>query len=74
VAALRRVRPCGDAHLGNFGFYASPEQDLVIDLKALIHHERQETQQLKQVMNLLEGLLSPPSGPSAPRKKKRRRH
>jgi uncharacterized protein (DUF2252 family) len=28
------IRPviCGDAHLGNFGFYASPEQDLVIDL------------------------------------------
>jgi uncharacterized protein (DUF2252 family) len=23
---------CGDAHLGNFGFYASPEQDLVMDL------------------------------------------
>jgi uncharacterized protein (DUF2252 family) len=23
---------CGDAHLGNFGFYASPEQELVIDL------------------------------------------
>ena len=23
---------CGDAHFGNFGFYASPEQDLVIDL------------------------------------------
>ena len=23
---------CGDAHLGNFGFYASPEQHLVIDL------------------------------------------
>ena len=23
---------CGDAHLGNFGFYASAEQDLVIDL------------------------------------------
>jgi len=23
---------CGDAHLGNFGFYASPEQDLVLDL------------------------------------------
>ncbi len=23
---------CGDAHLGNFGFYASPEGDLVIDL------------------------------------------
>jgi uncharacterized protein (DUF2252 family) len=23
---------CGDAHLGNFGLYASPEQDLVIDL------------------------------------------
>jgi uncharacterized protein (DUF2252 family) len=23
---------CGDAHLGNVGFYASPEQDLVIDL------------------------------------------
>jgi uncharacterized protein (DUF2252 family) len=23
---------CADAHLGNFGFYASPERDLVIDL------------------------------------------
>ena len=23
---------CGDAHLGNFGFFASPERDLVIDL------------------------------------------
>ncbi|MBD0292669.1 MAG: DUF2252 domain-containing protein [Jiangellaceae bacterium] len=23
---------CGDAHLGNFGFYASPERDLVFDL------------------------------------------
>src|SRR5687767_6158506 len=23
---------CGDAHLGNFGFYASPERSLVIDL------------------------------------------
>jgi uncharacterized protein (DUF2252 family) len=23
---------CGDSHLGNFGFYASPELDLVIDL------------------------------------------
>jgi uncharacterized protein (DUF2252 family) len=23
---------CGDAHLGNFGFDATPEQDLVIDL------------------------------------------
>jgi uncharacterized protein (DUF2252 family) len=26
------VVACGDAHLGNFGFYASPEQDLVLDL------------------------------------------
>ena len=28
------VRPviCGDAHLGNFGFYASPERELVFDL------------------------------------------
>jgi uncharacterized protein (DUF2252 family) len=28
------IRPviCGDAHVGNFGFYASPERDLVIDL------------------------------------------
>ncbi len=28
------IRPviCGDAHLGNFGFYASPERDLVFDL------------------------------------------
>ena len=24
---------CGDAPLGNFGFYASPEGELVIDLK-----------------------------------------
>ncbi|HTT13212.1 MAG TPA: DUF2252 domain-containing protein [Burkholderiaceae bacterium] len=23
---------CGDAHLGNFGFYASPERDLIFDL------------------------------------------
>jgi len=23
---------CGDAHLDNFGFYASPGQDLLIDL------------------------------------------
>jgi uncharacterized protein (DUF2252 family) len=23
---------CGDSHLGNFGFYASPERDLVLDL------------------------------------------
>ncbi len=23
---------CGDAHVGNFGFYASPERDLVFDL------------------------------------------
>src|SRR3954447_11222013 len=23
---------CGDSHFGNFGFYASPERDLVIDL------------------------------------------
>jgi hypothetical protein len=23
---------CGDAHLGNFGFYASPERDLVFGL------------------------------------------
>jgi uncharacterized protein (DUF2252 family) len=23
---------CGDAHVGNFGFYASPERDLVIDV------------------------------------------
>jgi uncharacterized protein (DUF2252 family) len=23
---------CGDAHMGNFGFYASPERDLVMDL------------------------------------------
>ncbi|HEX8630073.1 MAG TPA: DUF2252 domain-containing protein [Catenuloplanes sp.] len=28
------IRPviCGDAHLGNFGFYASPERELVFDL------------------------------------------
>jgi uncharacterized protein (DUF2252 family) len=28
------IRPviCGDSHVGNFGFYASPERDLVIDL------------------------------------------
>jgi hypothetical protein len=49
-------------------------QDLVINLIALIHQERQDMQELKQVVDLLEGLLSPPSGPSMPRKKKRRRH
>ena len=27
-----RVQACGDAHLSNFGFYASPERDLVFDL------------------------------------------
>jgi uncharacterized protein (DUF2252 family) len=27
-----RVQLCGDAHLGNFGFYASPERNLVFDL------------------------------------------
>lgn len=36
LAALPRtgITPviCGDAHLGNFGFYASPEGELVIDL------------------------------------------
>jgi hypothetical protein len=48
-------------------------QRIVGDLLALVHEERQELQQLKQVTNLLEGLLPPPS-PSAPRKKKRRRH
>lgn len=36
VAGLPRtgITPviCGDSHLGNFGFYASPERDLVIDL------------------------------------------
>ena len=33
-AAEHRHHPviCGDAHLGNFGFYASPERDLVFDL------------------------------------------
>lgn len=27
-----RVQACGDAHVSNFGFYASPERDLVFDL------------------------------------------
>ena len=27
-----RVVACGDAHIGNFGFYASPERNLVFDL------------------------------------------
>ena len=27
-----RMIVCGDSHLGNFGFYASPERDLVMDL------------------------------------------
>lgn len=49
-------------------------QDLVIDLMALLRQEHQELQQLKQVVNLLEGLLTPPPGPPVPRKKKRRRH
>jgi hypothetical protein len=49
-------------------------QRIVGDLLALVHEERQELQQLKQVINRLEGLLPPPPSPSAPRKKKRRRH
>ena len=34
VCSLQPASPviCGDAHLGNFGFYASPERNLVIDL------------------------------------------
>src|SRR5215475_7213229 len=43
VRAATRERPpglrtsarpviCGDAHVGNLGFYASPERDLVLDL------------------------------------------
>jgi hypothetical protein len=49
-------------------------QNLVCGLMALIHQERQEMRQRKQVMHLLEGLLSPPSSPSVPRKKRRRQH
>jgi hypothetical protein len=49
-------------------------QRIVIDLRALACEQRQKEQQLKQVVELLEGLLVPSSGPSAPRKKKRRRH
>ncbi len=49
-------------------------QRIVVDLRALVHEQRQEMQQLKQVVNLLEGLLAPPPGPAVPRKKKRRRH
>jgi uncharacterized protein (DUF2252 family) len=26
------VQPCGDAHLSNFGAFASPERDLVFDV------------------------------------------
>nr|WP_222132220.1 DUF2252 domain-containing protein [Pseudonocardia sp. C8] len=34
VLTATGIRPviCGDAHLGNFGFYASPERELVFDL------------------------------------------
>jgi hypothetical protein len=49
-------------------------QDLVIDLMALIRQERQEIQELKQVVDLLERLLPPSASPSAPRKKIRWRH
>jgi hypothetical protein len=49
-------------------------QRIVVDLLALVHEGRQELQQLKQVVDLLEGLLSPPSGPSVPRKRTRRQH
>ena len=48
-------------------------KDMVIDLMALIHQERQEMRELKQVVDLLQRLLPPPS-PSAPRQQKRRRH
>jgi len=49
-------------------------QRIVIDLRALVHEQRQEMQELKQVVDLLERLAEPPSSPSAPWKKKRRRH
>jgi hypothetical protein len=49
-------------------------QRLVRDLIVLIHQERQETQELKRLADYLEHLLEPPPGPSAPSKKKRRRH
>jgi hypothetical protein len=49
-------------------------QRLAGELIALIHQERQEMQELKRRADLLERLLGPPPGPSAPRKKTRRRH
>jgi hypothetical protein len=48
-------------------------QRIVVDLRALVHEQRQKNQQLKQVVDLLERLVPPP-GPPAPRQKKRRRH
>jgi hypothetical protein len=49
-------------------------QRLVRDLTVLIHQERQQTRELKRLADSLERLLESPPGPSAPRKKKRRRH
>jgi hypothetical protein len=49
-------------------------QRLVRDLTVLIHQERQEMQELKRLADYLEHLLESPPGPSAPPKKKRRRH
>jgi len=49
-------------------------QRIVVDLRALVHEQRQEKKQLKQVVDLLERLVQPPPGWSAPRKKKRRLH
>jgi hypothetical protein len=49
-------------------------QRLVGDLLVRIHQERQEMQELKRLADFLQPLLEPPPGPSAPRKKQRRRH
>jgi len=49
-------------------------QRIVVDLRALVHEQRQELQQRKHVVDLLERLLPPPPGPPAPRQKKRRQH
>lgn len=44
------------------------------DLLALIHHDHQRLQKLKQLANLWQRRLERPPGPSAPAPKKRRRH
>lgn len=49
-------------------------QRLVVDLRVLVHEQRQEKEQLRRQLARLERLLESRPAESLPRKKKRRRH